>query len=147
MRYSRIAAGTFLAPVVYVVVWSYPFIEHSAFHKWVIINTFFAYVCFLLFAAVSHVALKVLGWTRIWQYSGVMLIVASIIGFSYSILSLAGYESLFHSQTQVVQDGVITASGYVLYAKNSFINGVISAAAMAVFWMVSFYGTKIATAV
>ena len=92
MSHLRIAAGILLAPVVYIVVWSYPFIEHSAFHKWIVINTFFAYVWFLVFAAVSHVALKALDWTRIWQYSGVMLIVASIIGFAYSIYSLDGYE-------------------------------------------------------
>ena len=142
ISYQRIVAGVLLAPVVYIVVWSYAYIEHSAFHKWIVINTFFAYLWFLVLAAVSHIALKLLGWTRLWQYSTVMLIVASIIGFAFSIYSLAGYDSLFHSQTQVVQNGVITESGYLLYAKDLLINGVISAGAMAVFWLVSFYGTR-----
>lgn len=139
MKNARLAAGILIAPVVFVVIWTYPYIEHPAFHKWIVINTFFAYVWFLVFAGVAHLVLKTLGWTKLWQYSAVMLIVASVIGFAYSIYSLQGYESLFHSQTQVVEEGVVTGLGYLLYIKDSFVNGIIAAGAMAVFWLVSFY--------
>jgi len=129
--------GVFIAPMIFVVFWSYPFLEHSAFQKWVIINTVSGYVAFLILGFVSHVALKFLHWTKLWQYCATMAVVAFIAFGGYSISSLDGYQSLYHSQTQVVENGIITKAGYVLYARDAGINALIAVCSMAIFWFVA----------
>lgn len=144
----RIVLGTLVAPWLYIVVWTLPVLDHSAFHKWVVINTFFAYVVFLVFAGLSHLALRKLGATKLWSYCAVMFVVALVLDLVLSLWSLSGYESNYYSQTQVVEYGSITGAGYLLQVKEALTNGVVSCGAMAIFWFVSIFkpATKVANA-
>lgn len=138
----RILVGALIAPWLYIIVWTMPVLEHSAFHKWVVINTFFAYTVFLIFAGISHIALKKLNATKLWSYCVVMFVVAVTLDLVMSIWSLSGYESNYYSQTQVVENGSITAAGYLLQIKEALINGAISSGAMAIFWFISIFSPK-----
>ncbi|MGY0627562.1 MAG: hypothetical protein ACW7DS_17775 [Paraglaciecola chathamensis] len=142
----RILAGTLIAPWLYIIVWTMPVLDHSAFHKWVVINTFFAYIVFLIFAGISHFALKKLNATKLWSYCVVMFFVAVSLDLVLSIWSLSGYESNYYSQTQVVESGSITKAGYLLQVKEALINGAISSGTMAIFWFISIFSPKAVSA-
>lgn len=138
----RIVLGIILAPCLYIVVWTLPVLEHSALHKWIIINTFFAYLVFLILAGLSHVVLKKLNATKIWSYCAVMFCVAATLDLVLSFWSLSGYTSNYYAQTQVVENGLITAAGYMLQVKEALINGVVSSGVMAIFWFVAVYSPR-----
>jgi len=138
----RIVLGVLLAPLLYVVVWTLPVLEHSAFHKWVVINTFFAYLVFLILAGLCHLVLKKLNATKIWSYCAVMFVVALALDLVLSIWSLSGYTSYYYSQTQVVENGSITSAGYMLQVKEALTNGVVSSGVMAIFWLVAIFNPR-----
>ena len=138
----RIVLGALVAPWIYIVAWTIPVLGHSAFHKWVVINTALAYVIFMLLAGISHFALVRLGATKIWSYCIVMFTVALSIDFILSLWSLSWYTSLYYAQTQVVENHSITSAGYMLQIKEALIHGVISASAMAVFWFVAIFKSQ-----
>ena len=144
----RIVFGVLIAPWLYIVVWTLPVLEHSAFHKWVVINTFFAYVVFLVFAGLSHLALKKLNATKLWSYCAIMFVVAVALDLGLSLWSLSGYTSNYYSQTQVVEHGSITSAGYLLQVKEALLNGIVSSGVMAIFWFVSIFkpSSKVANA-
>ncbi len=52
------------------------------------------------------------------------------------------YESLFHSQTQVVENGEITKAGYILEFKNSVYGSALASLSMAIFWLLSVFKKK-----
>jgi len=131
--------GILLAPWLYVIVWTMPLLNHSAFHKWVVINVVFAYLAFLVLASIAHVVLSRLNSTSIWSYCLVMFLVAASLDFALSVWSLSGYYSNYYSQTQVVENGAITAAGYFLQIKEALIHGVISSGAMAIFWLAAIW--------
>jgi len=135
----RIILGVLIAPWLYIVVWTLPALEHSAFHRWVAINTFFAYLVFLVFAGISHLALKKLNSAKLWSYCSVMFVVAVALDLVLSLWSLSGYTSNYYSQTQVVEHGSITTAGYLLQVKEALINGIVSAGVMAIFWFISIF--------
>ena len=135
----RIMLGVILAPFLYIIIWTLPVLDHSAFHKWVVINTFFAYVVFFLLAGLSYLTLKKLKAKGIWSYCGVMLVVAVTLDLVFSLWSLRGYTSNYYSQTQVVENGSITLAGYLLQIKEALINGVVSSGVMAIFWFVAVF--------
>ena len=138
----RILCGVIIAPWLYILVWTLPVLEHSAFHRWIVINTFFAYLVFLVLAGISHLVLVKLKTTKIWSYCIVMFGVAVTLDLVLSLWSLSGYTSFFYSQTQVVDNGSITLAGYLLQFKEAFINGVISAGVMAIFWFIALYNSN-----
>lgn len=135
----RILFGILLAPWLYVLVWTLPLIEHTAFHKWVTVNIILAYLVFFVLASIAHVALTLLNKTSIYSYCAVMFWVAALLDFTLSVLLLSGFDSNYYSHTQVVENGMITASGYLLQIKESLLHGVISSSAMAVFWLVALW--------
>ncbi|MDN3650362.1 hypothetical protein QWZ13_15755 [Reinekea marina] len=135
----RKVIGVLIAPWLYIVVWTVPALEHSELQKWVVINTFFAYVVFLAFAGISHLVLKKLNATNMWSYCAVMFVVAVTLDIALSLWLLSGYTSSYYSQTLVVEYGSITAAGYMLLLKDALINGIISSGVMAIFWFVSIF--------
>lgn len=138
----RIILGVVIAPWLYIVVWTLPVLEHSAFHKWVVINTFFAYIVFLVLAGMSHLLLAKFRATKIWSYCAIMFVVAFSMDVLLSLWSLSGFTSNYYAQTQVVEDGSITAAGYILQIQEALINGVVSAGVMAIFWFAAIYNSK-----
>ena len=141
MNISRITVGILVAPTIFIFCWSIPYLEHSAFHKWIVLNTVFAYAVFLILASVSHMILKTLKWSTLFQYCLVMFFVGVIISFSYGLWSLQDYSSLYYSQTQVVENNVITTAGYILKAKEALLSGMLSMICMAVFWFITIFKT------
>jgi hypothetical protein len=135
----RILAGILLAPWLYVLVWTLPLLGHTAFHKWVVVNIFLAYLVFLVLAGIAHIVLGRLNKTSIYSYCAVMFSVAALLDFTLSVLLLSGFTSNYYSQTQVVENGMITASGYLLQIRESLIHGVISSGVMAIFWLVALW--------
>ena len=141
MNKSRIIIGILVAPIIFVIAWSIPYLEHSAFHKWVVINTVFAYVAFLILASISHALLKILRWSTLLQYCLVMFFVGVIVTLAFSLWSLQGYSEFFYAQTQVVENNSITTAGYILKAKEALLSGLLSMACMAAFWFIAIFKT------
>ncbi|WP_160153112.1 hypothetical protein [Microbulbifer sp. ALW1] len=133
----RSIAGMIFCPWILVAVWSLPYLSHSAFSKWVVINTFFAFTVFFFTAAVSHVILKTFCLTKGWHYPVVMFFVCLILYFGFSTFSASGYDELYHSQTQIVEDGNVTKAGYVLNFWNSVSGSLLSAGVFFVFWLIA----------
>ncbi|MDQ2078528.1 hypothetical protein [Marinimicrobium sp. ABcell2] len=133
----RIAAGMLICPWILAAAWSVPYLEHSAFVKWLIINTVLAFIVFFFTAAISHVILRVLFAAKWWQYPAVMFAVCLLLYFGLSTLSASGYTELYHSQTQVVEGGSITSAGYALNFKNAVLGALLSAAVFFLFWVIS----------
>lgn len=138
----RIFLGILLAPLLYIIVWTLPLLEHTAFSKWIVINTFFAYLVFLILAGISHLVLKRFNATKVWSYILVMFVVAVCSDLILSIWSLSGFQSYYYAQTQVVENGSITAAGYVLQIEEALINGFVSSGVMALFWLVAVFNPK-----
>jgi hypothetical protein len=138
----RVISGALIAPWVYVVVWTLPVLEHSAFHKWVVINTFMAYFAFMVLAGMSHLVLVRLKATKIWSYCLVMFGVAVSVDLLLSLWSLSGYTSFYYAQTQVVENHEITKAGYLLQIQEALIHGAVSAFAMALFWLVAVFNPR-----
>jgi hypothetical protein len=138
----RIILGILLAPWLYVLVWMLPLLGQSAFHKWVVINASFAYLVFLVLSGVAHIVLTQLSKTSIYSYCTVMFMVAALLDFTLSVSMLSYFESNFYAHTQVVENGSITAAGYLLQIRESVIHGGISSAAMAIFWLVAIWKPK-----
>lgn len=65
-----------------------------------------------------------------------------------SVWALSGYSSYYHSQAQFVENGAITAAGYVLQIKEALINGAVSSGVMAIFWFIAIFkpNSKVANA-
>ena len=141
-RYIRIAVGMLIAPLVLAVIWTIPYRDHSAFDKWVVINTVFAYVTFTALAAVSHVVLWVLRLRAAWQYCLVMFGVAFVVYAVFAFISVNGYQELYYSQTQVVKDGSLTSAGVLLQITDSLQGAAILSAAFFVFWFVAVRESK-----
>ena len=135
----RILLGIFFAPWLYIAIWTLPLLEHSAFHKWVVINTFLSYVAFLSLAGLSHLVLAKIKTEKLWAYCLVMFSIALAVDLVLSILVLGGYESNYYSQTQVVENGAITFAGYILQLKEALSHGLISAGVMAIFWVLAIF--------
>lgn len=138
----RVILGVLIAPWVYVIVWTLPVLEHSAFHKWVVINTLMAYFVFMVLAGMSHLALARLKATKIWSYCFVMFGVAVAVDLLLSLWSLSGYASFYYAQTQVVENNEITKAGYLLQLQEALIHGVVSAFAMGLFWLVAVFNPR-----
>jgi hypothetical protein len=138
----RVILGTLIAPWAYVVVWTLPVLEHSAFHEWVVINTLMAYFVFIVLAGLSHLALVRLKATKIWSYCLVMFGVAVSVDFLLSLWTLSGYTSLYYAQTQVVENHEITKAGYLLQIQEALIHGAVSAFAMTLFWLVAVFNPR-----
>lgn len=139
MKKLRLFLGMLLAPTFFILVWTLPVLEHSAFKKWLLINTVLAYVAFFFLAAVSHVVLIKNGWKKLWQYCVVMSVVSFISNLALSIWSLRGYTSYYYAQTQVVEHGSITFSGYILQIQEALVHGAIAAIVMALFWLIAVF--------
>ena len=135
----RIIVGILIAPIVFIAAWSVPLVEHSAFYRWLGLNTIMAYFTFLLMAGLSHLVLSKLEWQKLWQYCSVMFLVALVMYLLFRLGSLSIYESMYHSQTQIVENGEITKEGYLLELKSSLYGSALASISMAVFWFVSFY--------
>lgn len=120
-----------------MVAWSIPYIEHSAFPKWVVINTFAAFLVFFITAAISHFLLRAFSLVKWWHYSAVMFSVCLILYYGFSTLGASGYTELYHSQTQVVENGSITLVGHILNFKNAVSGSVLSAATFFIFWLIA----------
>src|SRR5690606_13647493 len=133
----RIIAGMIICPWILVVAWSIPYIEHSAFPKWVVINTFTAFLVFFITAAISHFLLRAFSLVKWWHYSAVMFSVCLILYYGFSTLGASGYTELYHSQTQVVENGSITLVGHILNFKNAVSGSVLSAATFFIFWLIA----------
>jgi hypothetical protein len=142
----RILVGILFAPWLYVIVWTLPMLDHSAFHKWVVINTFFAYLVFLVLAGVAHLMLRRLNRSSLWSYCVVMFIVAAFLDFVLSIWSLTGFSSNYYSQTQVVENGAITVAGYLLQIREALVHGLLSSGVMAIFWLAAIWNPNSKTA-
>lgn len=138
----RVITGALIAPWIYVVVWTMPLLEHSAFHEWVVVNTLMAYFLFLALAGMSHLVLARLKAKNIWNYSLVMFGVAISIDLLLSLWSLSGYTSFYYAQTQVVENHEITKAGYLLEVQEALTHGAISAMAMALFWLVAVFNPR-----
>jgi hypothetical protein len=136
-RHVRVAVGMIFSPLVLAVIWTIPYREHSAFEKWVVINTVFAYVTFTVTAGISHFVLKALRLAAAWQYCLVMFCVALVANLGLGFYSLQGYSELYHSQTRVVQNGSITGAGFVLEITNAFQSAVLLSAVFLLFWFIS----------
>ena len=141
MKIYRIISGILIAPAIFIIAWTVPYLDHSAFHKWIAINTVFAYITFLILASISHLVLKTLQWSTLVQYCLVMFIVGIVLYFAFGLWSLQSYSELYYSQTQVVENGSITTSGYLLKIKESIISGILSMVCMAVFWFIAIFKT------
>jgi len=137
INHLRIIAGLVLTPIAMAIVWSIPFYDHSALKQWVLINILSAYGAFLFFAAISHLILRVLNLKAAWQYCLVMFCVALPIDIGFSIYSIQGYSSLYYSQTQVVEHGNITASGYMLQVTESLKSSAFLTLAFLLFWFIA----------
>lgn len=120
-----------------MVAWSIPYIEHSAFSKWVVINTFAAFLVFFFTAAISHFLLRALSLVKWWHYSVVMFAVCLILYYGFSTLGASGYTELYHSQAQVVENGSITRAGHILNLKNAVSGSLLSAATFFIFWLIA----------
>ena len=131
--------GILLAPWLYVIVWTLPLLWHAAFHKWVMVNIFLGYLVFLVLAGIAHIVLGRLNKTSIYSYCVVMFSVAALIDFTLSVLLLSGFTSNYYSQTQVVENGMITVSGYLLQIRELLLHGLISSGVMAIFWLVALW--------
>ena len=127
----------FICPWVLVAAWSWPYLEHSAFSKWVVINTVFAFFIFFVTAGISHLILRFLKLSKGWHYVLIMFCVCLVLYFTFSVYSSIGYSELYHSQTQVVTDGKITAAGYILKLKNSLLGSLLSAGVFYLFWLIA----------
>ena len=136
-RYIRIAVGMAVAPLVLAVIWTIPYWGHSAFDKWVVINTVLAYATFTVLAAISHVVLRVLRLRAAWQYCLVMFAVAFVVYAVFAFISVNGYRELYYSQTQVVKDGSLTNAGALLQITDSLQGAAILSAVFFVFWLVA----------
>jgi hypothetical protein len=126
-----------LTPIAMAIVWSIPFYDHSALKQWILINTLNAYGTFLFMAAISHLILRVLHLKAAWQYCLVMFCVALPIHIGSAIYNLQDYNSLYYSQTQVVEHGKITASGYMLQVTNSLKGAAFLTVAFLLFWFIA----------
>src|SRR5690606_2643669 len=93
----RIMLGIFFAPWLYIAIWTLPLLEHSAFHKWVVINTLLSYAAFLSLAGLSHLVLAKIKTEKLWAYCIVMFSIAVAIDLVLSIFALGGYESNYYS--------------------------------------------------
>ena len=133
----RVAVGMLFSPLVLAVVWTIPYLEHSAFEKWAVLNTVFAYVTFTVAAAISHFVLKVLRLSAAWQYCLVMFFVALLANLALGFYGLQGYSELYHSKTQVVQNGSITGAGYILEITNAVQGAALLSAVFLLFWFIS----------
>lgn len=138
----RVISGALIAPWVYIVAWTLPVLEHSAFHNWVVINTFIAYIAFMVLAGISHFVLARLKATRIWSYCLVMFGVAVSVDLLLSLWSLSSYTSFYYAQTQVVENYEITKAGYLLQFQEAVIHGAVSAFAMGLFWFVAVFNPR-----
>jgi hypothetical protein len=136
-RHIRIAAGMLISPLVLAVVWCIPYFDHSAFIKWVLINTVFAYVTFSVTAGISHFIVKSLRFAFAWQYCLVMFGVALVANLGFGFYGLQGYDDLYHSQTQVIKNGSITGAGFMLEITNSVRAAALFSAAFLLFWFIS----------
>jgi hypothetical protein len=136
-RFLRIAIGMLIAPLTLAAAWSYPYLNHSAFAKWLVINTIMAYLAFTLLAAISHVILRFLRLAAAWQYCLVMFVVAFIVYISIAFVALSGYSDLYYSQTQVVKDGSVTPAGALLQVTESIQGAALLAAVFLVFWFIA----------
>lgn len=139
----RVVLGVLIAPWVYIVVWSLPVLEHSAFHKWLVINTFMAYSAFMVLAGISHIVLARLKARKMWTYCVIMFGVAALIDLLLSLWSLSGYASFYYAQTQVVEHHEITNAGYFLQIQEALVHGAVSALAMALFWFFAVFSPKV----
>lgn len=135
----RITIGILIAPLVFVVAWSLPLIEHSAFYRWVGINVIFAYLTFLVMAGLSHMVLSKLKWHKLWQYCSVMFVITLFIYLLVKFGALSTYESLYYTQTQVIENGEITKAGYLLELKSSLYGSALASVSMCLFWFVSVF--------
>jgi hypothetical protein len=133
----RTAVGMFFSPLLLAVIWSIPYLEHSAFTKWLVINTIFAYLTFTVAAGISHLIIKALRLASAWQYCLVMFCVALVVSLGFSFYGLQGYNELYHSQTQVIKDGSITSAGLILEITNATQTAALFAAAFLLFWFIS----------
>ena len=135
----RIVLGIIIAPWVYLTNWVWPVMDHIVFSQWLIILMAAAYFVFLVLAGISHLILVYLKVTEIWGYCLVMFFVAFSLDLLISAWSLSNYESYYYSQTQVVENGVMTSAGFLLQSREALANGALSAGAMAVFWLIAIY--------
>ena len=135
----RLLIGTLIAPWLFVLVWTLPMLDHSAFHQWAIINIFLAYLAFLVSAGMTHLVLRSFNRSSILSYCFVIFTVAVFLHLIISLWSLSGYSSNYYAQTQVVENGSITVAGYLLQIREAVIHGLVSAAAMAIFWLAAIW--------
>jgi len=133
----RIATGILVAPLALAVVWTMPYVEHSAFAKWAVINTVLAYGTFSVTAAVSHVVLKVLRLERAWHYCSVMFCVAFLGYVAFAFYGLRGYSELYYAQTKVIENGSLTMSGFVLQLTQAAQGAALLSAAFLLFWFIA----------
>lgn len=126
-----------VSPWILVVVWSVPYLNHSAFSKWVVINTFVAFTVFLVTASISLLIIKVFSLFRWWHYSGVMFCVCLLLYYGFSTFGVVGYSELYHSQTKVVEGGHITTAGHILNFRTAVSGALLSAAVFLVYWFIA----------
>lgn len=135
----RIIAGMVVCPWILVVAWSLPYLHHSAFSKWIVINTFAAFFVFFLTAAISHFVLRAFSLVKWWHYLVVMFCVCLLLHYGFSTVSASGYTELYHSQTQVVENGKITKAGHILNVRNAVSGSLLSAAVFFMFWVIAIW--------
>lgn len=110
---TRLFFGLLLAPIVYILIWTIPLVEHTAFMKWLAWNTLFAYINFAILGYVAHLLLSKYNLSKLWQYIVVMFAVTFLVKFFLSVFFTSNYESLYYSRTQVVENGDILLSSYL----------------------------------
>jgi small-conductance mechanosensitive channel len=136
-EHYRIIAGMIVCPWILVVAWSIPYINHSAFSKWIVINTFLAFFIFFLTAGISHFVLRALSLVKWWHYSLIMFCVCLLLYYGILTSDASRYTELYHSQTLVVESGRITRAGHILNFGNAVAGSLLSAAAFLMFWMIA----------
>ena len=135
----RILIGVLIAPLIYVVIWSLPYINEAMFKSWVIVSIFFAYLSFLVIAGICHLILVELKTEKLHNYFLIMFLVSAFLHLAISLSSISELDSLYYSQTHVVENNSITLAGYLLQLKAATVYGLISAFVMAIFWLIAVF--------
>ena len=133
----RVFSTMLVLPLVLSAVWTIPYLHHSAFGKWAVLNTLFAYAAFFASAIVSHVLLRLLRMRAGWQFGVVKFCVAFAGFLSFALYSTRGYGELYHSNTQIVAQGALTEAGFRLYVVDSATQAALLSVLFFIFWLIT----------
>ena len=141
VRYVRILLAIVICPLVLALAESLLAIGTDAFLPLLILSWITNFALFLFCGAVCHFLLRILGWTTLRQYFGVMLGVGSVVLFAVSVtLLLATFGqggSEYHFRTQVIDKGSFTVAGLILTALESVFRALWLAASFCLFWYIT----------